>query len=173
MKKIASFVLLTVAFVLTPTAVLAQSPQVETVRIEVPDLGPERAVEREVTGQLTVLVDGVQCGVLDLNRAGDVSLEISTGAADASCLKPGAEISFVNQHGQPLFERYKVEPGLRIVLTNLAPEPPSENGIQPPSAGTEGLLAHESTDNSFVTWGLIALVGGIGLMAVWARRRTN
>ncbi|MGE5596092.1 MAG: hypothetical protein ACM3S1_08670 [Hyphomicrobiales bacterium] len=142
---------------------------------------PERPTVKtlgEAVGSVMVLVDGTECLTLNLaptashgQASEDVRGTLGADGQPEACSKDGAGVTFRDAAGRTLFEKATFEPGGTIVLSNLAPEPPSdgpsENPPGPPAAGS-GMA---SSGTSPLWWFAAAALGIACASGLAASRR--
>lgn len=113
----------------------------------------------EQVGSLTVSANGTKCTGVSLTGGpaidadGNARIHIGTSDQPAACHEAGAELTFVNENGQTLFEKYTFLPGVTQILQNFANEPPASSGTpttasatpSPASNGTPGVPSGSTT----------------------------
>jgi hypothetical protein len=84
----------------------------------------------ELFGHLAFYADGQECGTLDLvnpdviTENGGALYELGRDGQHPYCETTMALVTVVDRNGYTLHEKWTLNPGERVVLDNLAPEPP-------------------------------------------------
>ncbi|MCL4230408.1 MAG: hypothetical protein KJ053_02405 [Dehalococcoidia bacterium] len=133
----------------------------------------------EVVRSLDVYANGQLCGRMALATPGhaataDVVFELGSAGQPTACSTEGATLTFIDANGSTLYEKLKLQKGVHIQLTNLAPEAPS-TGASPgaPATGT-GTDSNASTGAGDLTRAATVLAGALAfvcLLGLMARRR--